>query len=116
MSDGVSGCPTGRPGAKRAARRLKSGGSRISEPKPGHVGRLAATLLGISVMWEKSGKADSQSDLLNSLSERRQQFLDSLFYNVDLISKFNNPLPLKANVSMEISLGARLVLRSFPYF
>ena len=49
------------------------------------------------IIWEKSGKLDPESDLLNGKSERLQQFVDSLFYNVDFIHKTNNSLPLKTN-------------------
>jgi hypothetical protein len=67
-------------------------------------------------MWEKSGKLDLKSDLLNSLSERLQHFFDSPFYNVDLIHKPNNPLPLKANGLMELSVRTGLAEMLFPYF
>jgi hypothetical protein len=69
-----------------------------------------------STIWEKSEKLDFKSDYLNGLSERRQHFFDSLFYNVDLINKINNSLPLKANGSMEIFIGTGLNITLFPYF
>lgn len=67
-------------------------------------------------MWEISGKLDPESGLSNSQSERRQQFLDSLFYNVDLITKINNSLPLKLNGLVELFVGAGLSRLLFPYF
>ena len=67
-------------------------------------------------MWEKSGKSDSESDLLNRKSERRQQFLDSLFYNVDFIHTINNSLPLKMNGLVELFVGTGLSHTLFPYF
>jgi hypothetical protein len=67
-------------------------------------------------MWEKSGKLDFESDLSNSLSERRQHFLDSRFYNVDLITKISNSLPLKSNGLMVILVGTGFYRTLFPYF
>lgn len=67
-------------------------------------------------MWDKSGKLDLESGYLNSLPEKHRQFLDSLFYNVDLINKIKNSLPLKANGSLVILVGTGLGQTSFPYF
>ena len=64
----------------------------------------------------KSGKSDFKSGFLNRKSERRQHFLDSLFYNVDLIHKINNSLPLKVNGLVELVVGIGLGHTLFPYF
>jgi hypothetical protein len=66
-------------------------------------------------MWEKSGLLDFKSDLLNTLSERRQHFVDSLFYNVDLVQKINNSVPLNVNGLMQIFVGTGVRRTLFPY-
>ena len=64
----------------------------------------------------KSGKLDDESGLLNRKSERRQHFLDSLFYNVDLIHMISNSLPLKLNGLVELFVGTGLGRTLFAYF
>jgi hypothetical protein len=67
-------------------------------------------------MWEKSGLLDQKSDSLNRSSEKHQHFLDSLFYNVDLITKINNSLPLNMNGLIELFVGIGLGQTLFSYF
>ena len=67
-------------------------------------------------MWEKSGKPDQKSENLNGKSEKHQHFIDSLFYNVDLITKIKNSLPLKANGLTKLSVGASLGILLVPCF
>jgi hypothetical protein len=53
---------------------------------------------------------------MNEKPEKSQHFFDSLFYNVDLIHKINNSLPLKVNGLTDLSVGTSLGIVLFPYF
>jgi hypothetical protein len=116
VPDGVSGRPTGTPGTEKAARRLGFGGSRISEPKPAKLAdRRRPRLVSRDVGKSPENWTLNPGIRTGCLRSTNISF-DSLFYNVDLISKINDSLPLKANGSIEIFIGTGLSKGRFPYF